>query len=218
MKNNRCTHSNSHSILVTQMELTTWLSIGAICLTGAMSPGPSLAVVVKNTISGGRAQGMLTGLGHGLGVGIYAFCAVIGVAAVLETWSGASRAIEMLGGGYLLWMGLMVLKASDQHTDEQHPVSTQVGFREGFAIAFLNPKIAVFFLALLGPFVPVDASTLSRAGVAGLAMFIDAFWYIFVALALATTGAADWLRRHGLWVDRVLGVLLIVVGLALVLP
>ena len=58
------------------MESAAWISIASICAVGAMSPGPSLAVVVRNTITGGRLQGVLTGIGHALGVGIYALVAV----------------------------------------------------------------------------------------------------------------------------------------------
>ena len=194
------------------MDITSWISIAAICLTGAASPGPSLAVVVKNTVSGGRGQGMLTGLGHGLGVGIYAFGAVVGVSALVLIRPWLSRGIEIGGGLYLIWMGIGALRRAGQGGLDAHAASTRTGFSEGFAIAFLNPKIAVFFLALLGSFLPPDAGTVERAGVAGLAMVIDGSWYVFAALLLATTGAADWLAARGHWVDRVLGVLLVGVG------
>ena len=51
------------------MDATAWISIASVCAAGAMSPGPSLAVVVKNTVNGGRLEGVLTGIGHGLGIG-----------------------------------------------------------------------------------------------------------------------------------------------------
>ena len=199
------------------MNASSWLTIAAVCLTGAASPGPSLAVVVKNTVAGGRTQGVLTGIGHGLGVGIYAFAAVVGVAAMVETMPGVSRGIEILGGLYLAWMGISVLRHAGAEGLDAPPSSNRSGFSEGFTIAFLNPKIAVFFLALLGSFLPPDASTLERAGVAGLAMFIDAGWYVFAALLLVTTGAADWLAKQGLLVDRLLGTLLVGIGVFLVL-
>jgi threonine/homoserine/homoserine lactone efflux protein len=83
------------------------------------------------------------------------------------------------------------------------------GFAEGFMVAFLNPKIAVFFLALLGSFLPVEAGAFERAGVAALAMCIDASWYMFAAMMLAGSGAADWMRRNGIWVDCSLAALLV---------
>ena len=65
------------------MNFTTLLGLSFVCAMGAMSPGPSLAVVLRNTISGGRRQGIMTGIGHGLGFGIYASIAVMGLSAIL---------------------------------------------------------------------------------------------------------------------------------------
>ena len=65
------------------MDAAAWISIASVCAAGAMSPGPSFAVVVRNTVAGGRIQGVLTGIGHGLGVGVYACGAVFGMAVVM---------------------------------------------------------------------------------------------------------------------------------------
>jgi threonine/homoserine/homoserine lactone efflux protein len=196
------------------IEPAAWLQIGAVCLTGAASPGPSLAVVAKNTIEGGRLRGVATALGHGLGVGIYAALSVAGVSVVVAMSPGLHRLIEGAGGAYLLWMGASALRAGDAH--DGHADSGRRGFADGFAIAFLNPKIAVFFLALLGSFLPPTAVLADRIGVAGLAGVIDAGWYVFAALVLAGTGAADWLRSRGRLVQRGLGVLLVGVGCGLI--
>lgn len=187
-----------------------------MCATGAASPGPSLAVVVKNTVAGGRARGVMTGLGHGLGVGIYAFGAVAGVSAVVAGSPGLHRAIELAGAAYLAWLGLQSLRHAGAGHDALD-TGDREGFGEGFAVAFLNPKIAVFFLALLGSFLPADASLIERAGVATLASGIDAAWYCFAAVVLAASGAAEALTRHGEALDRVLGVLLLAVALGLLL-
>ena len=96
------------------MEIGSWITIALVCATGAASPGPSLAVVLKNTVAGGRSQGILTGLGHGLGVGIYAFGAVVGVSALVASNPGLGRGIEIVGALYLLWMGTQTLRHAGQ--------------------------------------------------------------------------------------------------------
>lgn len=199
------------------MESTAWVSIALICAVGAMSPGPSLAVVIRNTIAGGRVQGVLTGVGHAIGVGIYALVAVFGMAVLLQRVPEAMRSIEILGGLYLLWLGLQAFRHAGQGNMKTNKENAYQGFVDGFAISGLNPKIAVFFLALLGPFIPPEASNLERLGVAGMAMVIDGSWYVLVAVVLAKTGAADWLSQQGKWVDRVLSVLLVGVGMWLLL-
>jgi threonine/homoserine/homoserine lactone efflux protein len=192
------------------MDLGSWISIAAVCLAGAASPGPSLAVVVKNTVAGGRRQGILTGLGHGIGVGLYAFGAVVGVSALVARNPSLARGIEVVGASYLVWMGIQTLRHSGRGAagTESRDNRGMKGFTEGFLVAFLNPKVAIFFLALLGSFLPVDAGAPQRAGVAGLAMLIDAGWYAFAAVALSGSGAAGWMRRNGIWLDRSLAVLL----------
>ena len=138
--------------------------------------------------------------------------ALFGVALLLQQFPQAMRAIELLGGGYLLWLGIQALRHAGQGSMKTNQEQYR-GFIDGLAISGLNPKIAVFFLALLGPFVPADASTLERFGVSGLALVIDGSWYVLVAVALAGTGAADWLAQRAKWVDRLLGLLLVSVGL-----
>jgi threonine/homoserine/homoserine lactone efflux protein len=197
------------------VDIYAWLSIGSICAVGAMSPGPSLAVVVRNTITGGRAQGVFTGVGHAIGVGIYAAFAVFGMAVFLQRFPAALRAIECLGGSYLIWLGIQAYRHAgkgDLETDGE----VGNGFYDGFAISGLNPKIAVFFLALLGPLIPQDALFLEQVGVATLAMVIDGSWYVLVAVVLAKTGAADWLSQQGRSVDLLLSVLLLGVGVWLI--
>ncbi len=171
-------------------------------------------MVIKNTVAGGRRQGVATGLGHGLGVGIYAFGAVAGVSAIVARSPALHRGIEVAGALYLAWLGIQALR----HAGESHdvgPTEGRHGFAEGFTIAFLNPKIAVFFLALLGSFLPTDATLLDRTGVAGMAAGIDAGWYCFAAVALAITGAANRLVQHARTMDRGLGVLLLAVAVGL---
>ena len=59
-----------------------WVALATVFIVGAMSPGPSLAVILSNTISGGRSQGIATGIGHGIGFGVYAFLAALGLSLI----------------------------------------------------------------------------------------------------------------------------------------
>ena len=66
------------------MEPSQWALLASVFTLGAMSPGPSLAVVLRNTMVGGRSQGVSTGIGHGLGFGIYAFIMAFAFHTVLS--------------------------------------------------------------------------------------------------------------------------------------
>ena len=85
------------------MEPSAWVALAAVFTLGAMSPGPSLAVVLRNTISGGRSQGVFTGIGHGIGFGIYAFLAALGIATALSTNENVEFSLRV--GGLSFFFG-----------------------------------------------------------------------------------------------------------------
>jgi threonine/homoserine/homoserine lactone efflux protein len=202
------------------MDIAAWLQIAVVCVLGAMSPGPSLAVILRNTVAGGRLQGVMAGLGHGLGVGFYALAAVTGLAALLAADPALFRIANWAGAGFLVWIGLRLWQASFRSRDmapEPAPARGARGFAEGFIIAFLNPKIAAFFLALFSQFVRVEAGWTEKAAMALTAGAIDTGWYVLVALILAGSGSVDWLRRHGALVDRAIGSVLLVIAAGLFL-
>jgi len=201
------------------MELTTWFTLAGICFMGASSPGPSLGVVLGNTVSGGRSAGVATGVGHGIGVGIYATLAVAGLAVVITTAPTLFVGFQVAAALFLAWLGVQMLRPG-QAKDETEGSDTarcspRQGFIEGFLIAFLNPKIAVFFLALFSQFVDPQASVIEKLGMGFMAGFIDLAWYVAVALAIAGTGIGAWLQARARTFDIIMGTILLAVAVAL---
>ena len=208
------------------MTLTTWLSLVGVCLLGAMSPGPSLALVVRNTINHGRGAGVITALSHGLGVGAYALATALGLAAVIATQQAVFTAITLAGAGYLLWLGAAAMRATPSDPagtptarDECTAGDTDahgsgVALRDGLVMALLNPKIAVFFLALFSQFVSASADAWTVAVLAGTAATVDAGWYALVATGLAASGGVAWLRRRQVWIERLTGAVLVFLALS----
>jgi threonine/homoserine/homoserine lactone efflux protein len=201
------------------MQLATWATLASICVMGAASPGPSLGVVLGNTVGGGRSAGVATGVGHGIGVGIYASLAVAGVAVVITASPALFTGLQVLGAAFLVWLAVQMLRpprggAADEAAVPQR--SPQQGFRQGFLVAFLNPKIAAFFLALFSQFVDPAATLAEKLGMGLLAGAIDAGWYVLVALVLSGTGLGPWLEARGRAFDITMGVVLIAVAVGLV--
>ncbi|WP_097460928.1 LysE family translocator [Mangrovitalea sediminis] len=197
-----------------------WLSVAAICVLGAMSPGPSLAMVLRHTLHGSRLHGVVTGVMHGLGVGLYALLVVAGLAALILHVPWLFHAITWLGALYLAWIAFKSLRSSgagplSERTDVA-AVSLVDAARDGFLTACLNPKVAVFFLALFSQFVSPGQNEASRAIMAATAWLIDTGWYVLVALVLSHSAVLPWLRAHAQWVDRVTGLVLFVVAVRVV--
>lgn len=183
-----------------------------------MSPGPSLAVVVRNTVRSGRSAGVATAIAHGLGVGVYALATALGLAAILAAEAALFTAFTLAGSAYLLWLGANALRGSDRFAEHSPAgVAPARGLleagRDGFAIAFLNPKIALFFLALFSQFIPKDAGAAEVLLLAGTAIVVDAGWYALVATGLSAAGIARWLRDHGIWIERLTGAALVLLAL-----
>ncbi len=199
------------------MGLVDWFAIAGVCFAGAATPGASLAVVVKNTSQGGRREGVKCALAHGVGVGIYALFAVAGFSALIQTMPKLVSSIELAGAIFLLWIGASALWSSNKAGGEAVEKAPGRGAIEGFLFAFMNPKIILFFLAILSTMLPAQTTSIERVGVAIVAMVIDAGWYTFAALLLSRPGPARWLELHRGSVERLLGLILIAAGLALLL-
>ena len=143
------------------MDLVDWFAIAGVCFAGAATPGASLAVVVKNTSQGGRREGVKCALAHGVGVGIYAMFAVAGFSALIETMPKVVSSIELAGAIFLLWMGASALWSSNKVGGEAVEKAPGRGAIEGFLFAFMNPKIILFFLAILSTMLPAQTTSVN---------------------------------------------------------
>jgi len=204
------------------MEPSAWVALATVFTLGAMSPGPSLAVVLRNTMAGGRSQGISTGIGHGIGFGIYAFLAALGIATALSANENVEQFLRAGGVLILLWLGVTFLRHAmagprkGTDNDESHGPSDSVGFVQGFSIALLNPKIMAWMLALYAPFIEADSSLEALIGMGILGMFIDGTWYVTVATVLTAGNRADVLRSKAHLIDGAMGVLMFVFAYILV--
>lgn len=198
------------------LDFTSLLGLSFVCAIGAMSPGPSLAVVLRNTISGGRLQGIMTGVGHGIGFGIYALVAVTGLSALLLANESLFMLLQWGGALVLLWLSYNMLTYTPSDEEKEHESSGRQGFIEGFLISFLNPKILVFLVAIFSQFIDPNMTSLDRFFMALLAGIIDTTWYVLVAAVLAGTPLIDLLRSNSVIIDRAIGLVLSLLALALV--
>lgn len=196
------------------MEGLAWEAIfaaGTFFFLGAISPGPSVMVVIRNTIIGGRSQGVACAVGHGIGFGIYAGSAVFGLIVLLENAPDAFLILQLIGVGLLVWYGYLMWNADIDLGDSKDTNQNQIrrqGFMEGFAIAFFNPKIALFLVAILAQVLEPGMGMATKLAIGLLGMSIDMGWYLIVALVLTGTGAIDWLRLRGQLIYRITAVAL----------
>jgi len=198
------------------MTIAIWLTVVSICLLGAMSPGPSLAVVLKQTLAGGRKTGLVTAVTHGLGIGFYALLCISGIGVLITTSPVLFQALQWLGAAYLLWLGIKGLTTRKVSGSEQpQPTTTGSAARDGFLVVFLNPKVAVFFIAMFSQVIGDETSTLEKIAYAATALIIDMAWYVIVAWSFSNPRWLGKLQKNAVWLERIFGVILIALALRL---
>lgn len=201
-----------------------WLGLASLCFAGAASPGPSLAVVVSASVSGGRLNGLAAAWAHALGVGLYAALTVLGLSTLLASAAWLFLGLQSAGAMYLIWLAWGLWRSAQSPLSESEPLarSTASSARDGFAIAFLNPKLAVFMLALFSQFVRPEASTAGQATLIATATIIDGLWYTFVTMMITRGKWLTALKNNSAKIDKLFAVLLTLVAMTiltrLVLP
>ena len=199
------------------MDIKSIIAISFVCAMGAISPGPSLAIVIRNTISGGRIQGVMTGLGHGLGLSIYALIAVMGLSSLILNNHKVFNTLQSVGALILLWFGYLMITSKTKTNIKPEKKNYSRGFYEGFMIAFLNPKILVYFVAVFSQFINPNLEFIDRVIMAIIAGVIDTAWYVTVATIFAKTTFIDSINKKKVYIDRLIGIVLIVLALFLIL-
>ena len=198
------------------MDIKSLIGMSFVCVMGAISPGPSLAVVLRNSISGGRTRGVMTGIGHGLGFSIYAFIAVMGLSSLLLANEQIFQLLQWAGVLVLIWLAFNMITHKQSVSSKENQGSGYRGFLEGFMIAFLNPKILVFLVAVFSQFINPDITNPGRFIMAMMAGIIDTTWYVLVAAVLAGTPIVDKLRVNAVIIDRSIGMVLLMLAILLI--
>lgn len=202
------------------MTLSLWLSLVVVCSLGAMTPGPSLAIVLKHTIAGRASHGIVTAVAHGLGVGLYALLAILGLDALIREYPRVFQFFMIGGAVYLIYLGINAWKASFlQGTDtpkiqKQSSTNYFKAAREGFGIAFLNPKLALFFTALFSQFIHPETMSVAVATImVSTVLIIDTAWYIFVSFITASQKERFGLGIQTPWLARIIGSIFIILAI-----
>ncbi|MEV6448644.1 LysE family translocator [Amycolatopsis sp. NPDC051716] len=191
-----------------------------VVVLGAMSPGPDFVVVTRSALAGGRRAGMAAGLGIALGVFAWVVAIALGVAAVLTASAVAFTVVKLAGAAYLVVLGVKAWLAvrRGEYRDLTETTGTRrleagAAFRQGLVTNLLNPKVAVYFLALLPQFLPADGSTLQTLELAAIATAGTILWFVTLAVvvgALKRFFSAGRVRRG---LDALLGTVLVALGL-----
>ena len=187
-----------------------------------ITPGPDLLFVIGRAAAHGVRAGVAAALGIAAGCLVHTAAVALGVAALIAASTLAFDLIKWAGAAYLLALGLRLLRSAAAAPDATPPSAAAAGatFWQGFVTNVLNPKVALFFLALLPQFVAPDAANKGLAlGVLGVIFAVNSLFVIVPVAWLAGRAGAQLLRigRAQRWLDRALGGLFIALAVRLAL-
>jgi threonine efflux protein len=196
----------------------------AVHLLAAASPGPDFAYVTRQSLLRGRRAGVLASLGIALGLSIHIAYSAAGLAAVVAHSAAWMTAIKLVGGAYLVWLGIQGLRAGARPmaaaSDPDGVMTPASAWRQiggGFLCNALNPKAPIYFLALFTVVLSPDLPALTLVAYGVWIMLLQWVWFALVATVFAHRAVRDRLFSLRHWIDRAFGAAMIALGVRVLL-
>jgi len=157
---------------VAMIDLTQFALFFAAAFMLAATPGPGIFYVAARTLAGGRAEGLASSFGTGLGGLVHVVAGALGVSAVVLASAELFTVLKLVGAGYLVWLGVRAVLAARREAlvlgGAVPAMGVRRAFREGVLVEALNPKTAAFFLAFIPQFVDLSGSVAGQFVVLGV--------------------------------------------------
>lgn len=202
--------------------LQSFITITAIHILAAASPGPDFVMVSQQSLTNGRRAGVLCSLGIALGLSVHIIYSSIGMAALVSESAYVLSVLKLLAAFYLIYLGIKGLR-SKPVTVEAADVTGAKRLSSlklvslGFVCNALNPKAPLYFLSVftlvLSPQMPAYQLFLMGAWM----MIVQFSWFSLVALLLSKPAVKNKFRAVGHWVDRTMGMIMLAFGLRLLI-
>ena len=200
------------------MSLIVFLKIFTVCILGAISPGPSMVVVINNAIFKNRYHGILTSIGHGLGIGIYALFAVLGIAIIIQTNIFFFNTIKIISIIFLIYLGLKSITSKNKlEFDKKELRGGLMSFFQGLSISLLNPKIFIWFVAIYSQFMSLENDLIFNTYLVLTAGLVDASWYIILTFLATSKATLEVVKRKSILLQKAVGSIFILIGILLLI-
>jgi threonine/homoserine/homoserine lactone efflux protein len=195
------------------------MALSGVILLGAMSPGPDFVIVTRSAALSGRRAGMACAVGIGAGVFAWSAVTAAGVAGLLAASAVAFTVVKLAGAAYLMLLGIRALLAARRGDYEDLAVSRPSAtsplraFRQGLLTNLLNPKVVVFFIALVPQFLPESPTILDTIMLGAVAAMISVVWFSVVANVVGSLRRLFTKVRVRRTIDAIMGGLLVGLGI-----
>ncbi|SFB56286.1 resistance to homoserine/threonine (RhtB) family protein [Pseudomonas sp. NFIX10] len=201
-----------------------FLTLATLHFLAVVAPGPDFAVTIRQSVRFGRWVGICTALGIGAGISVHVLYTLLGVGALMHTTPWLLTVAKVVGGAYILYLGVSLLRSQpksalegEQPNDQAARQTPVKAFATGFLTNATNPKATLFFLAifttLISATTPLQIQMLYGVWMCG----VNALWFVVVALFFSSSKVREVFMRMGHWFERTMGVILILFAGRLIL-
>lgn len=202
-----------------------FLALATIHFLAVVAPGPDFAVTIRQSVRFGRWVGICTALGIGAGISVHVLYTLLGVGALMHTTPWLLTTAKVMGGAYILYLGVSLLRSQPKSTLESEQSSGQTAARQtpfkafvtGFLTNATNPKATLFFLAIFTTLISATTPLQIQAMYGVWMCFVNALWFVIVALFFSSARVREVFMRMGHWFERTMGVILILFAGRLIL-
>lgn len=196
----------------------TSLLVITISTLGMLSPGPDFFLVIKNAVRYSRSVAMITVLGVLCGIITHMAYCVAGLAVVITTTPWLFHFLKYIGAVYLIWIGVQALriKGSGSLNIElvvPQNISFKEAFTQGYLCNLLNPKATLFFLAIFTQVLDIHSSLGEKLWYAFIILILGVIWWPILVFLIRSAPVRSILTKMHQWVDKLLGVALIALGI-----
>lgn len=195
------------------------ISVLVIVFFAMCSPGPDMALVIRNSISGSRESGFFTALGVASGLGFHITYSLLGVGVFITQIPTLFLIFKIAAFGFLVFLGVNGLLAKQysqksQVFDRNHkPLSRKASFMIGLLTNILNPKVMLLFISLfimvISPNTPMEILILYGV----LMTLVSLIFHCSLSFIFSTNRVVNTFYQYAHWIDRIFGALLITIAI-----
>lgn len=183
-----------------------------------ISPGPDLMVTLKQTINYGKKYAYISSVGIGFGILVHLLYTFLGLELILRVFPQFLTFMKICGALYLIYLGISSFKNSAEDikivSNQAVEYSYKKSFITGFVCNVLNPKATLFFVSIFTTIVDINTPFYIQSVYILYCILATIFWFMLIANILSRKNNMDLLNKYRSTIDKSIGAVLILLGLA----
>lgn len=194
------------------------IAVATITILAVISPGPDFAMVTRNSYTYGIKTGLLCSLGIAIGVQVHVFYTIFGITLVIMSSPALFLIVKLIGVFYLVHIGFKSLTNKVKTSSDKavsKPLSALNAFKNGFLTNALNPKTMFFVISVYSQVISTQNSIWLNLSYGLFISFAHLLWFSLIAIFFATPAVRNKILNYQFIMDRMIGILLILLGLSL---